>query len=127
MNKDICYGFILFFIIESILGIIEIGGYSITSYFLLNIYITPILLVLTTVILVILFLRLKIFPSIKLWIVFAIIFFYIGLGHLEYPELLVRNYPELERAMLFSFTKGIKHISLLIFVIIAYIRYYRFR
>lgn len=127
MNKDISYGFILFFIMESILGIIEIGGYSITSYFLLNIYITPILLILTTIIFIVLFLRLKIFPSIKLWVIFAIIFSYIGLGYLEYPQLLVRNYSELERSMLFSFTKGIKHISLVIFVIIAYIRYYRFR
>lgn len=125
MNKDICYGFILFFIVKSILGIVEIIGYTITSYLLHNIYITPILLLLVVITLIIVSFRLKNFPPIPLWVLPIIVLINIGTGYLDYPQKMMMDFSELDRAILFSTTKGIEQISLLILVILIYIRYYR--
>lgn len=125
MNRDICLGLVIFFVIKSILGIIELIGYLVSSYLIHSIYITPILLLVTVIILLIGCFCSKKKPVISLWIIPIIVLTNFVIAYTNYPEKLVSNFSEIDRTKLFIYVKGIEQISLFIFVVLAYIKYYR--
>ncbi|WP_455584704.1 hypothetical protein [Bacteroides sp.] len=124
-NSDIYYGIVLFFIIESILGIIGTIGCFLTIYFALNLYFSAILILSVAIIFFIVCLRIVKFPTIVPWALLIIILINMGIGYLDFPDKLMENYPILDRAMIFASTKSAEQISILFFVIIIYIKYYR--
>ena len=121
MKKDICYGIILFFIIRSILGFTELIGYEIIVNFVHNIYIAPSLLAIVAFTLLVTCFRVKKLPYIRFWIIPLLS------AYLNYSKELIEIYSEVERALLFSLMTGIREISLILLVIIAYVKYYRLK
>lgn len=127
MNRDICYGLILFFLIKSILGITGIIGYEIAINFMQNIYIAPVLLMVVAIILLIICFRTKKFPYIRLWVIPLILLINLGTTHLDYSQKIIEVFSEVEKAMLFTLVTGIQEITLIILVVLAYIKYRRSR
>ena len=127
MKKDICYGIILFFIIRSILGFTELIGYEIIVNFVHNIYIAPSLLAIVAFTLLVTCFRVKKLPYIWFWIIPLILFINLLSAYLNYSKELIEIYSEVERALLFSLMTGIREISLILLVIIAYVKYYRLK
>ena len=127
MKKDICYGIILFFIIRSILGFTELIGYEIIVNFVHNIYIAPSLLAIVAFTLLVTCFRVKKLPYILFWIIPLILFINLLSAYLNYSKELIEIYSEVERALLFSLMTGIREISLILLVIIAYVKYYRLK
>ena len=121
MKKDICYGIILFFIIRSILGFTELIGYEIIVNFVHNIYIAPSLLAIVAFTLLVTCFRVKKLPYIRFWIIPLILFINLLSAYLNYSKELI------EIALLFSLMTGIREISLILLVIIAYVKYYRLK
>ncbi|WP_221659342.1 hypothetical protein [Bacteroides salyersiae] len=124
-NSDVYYGIILFFIIKSILEIIGIIGSFLTIYLTLNLYFSSILVSLTAIVIFIICLRIVKFPIIMPWVLPIIILINMSIGYLDFPDKLIENYPILDRSMIFTSTKSAEQISILFFVIIVYIKYYR--
>lgn len=124
-NSDVYYGIVLFFIIKSILEIIGITGSFLTIYFTLNLYFSSILVLLTTIVIFIICLRIVKFPIIMPWVLPIIILINMSIGYLDLPDKLIENYPILDRSMIFTSTKSAEQVSILFFVIIVYIKYYR--
>ena len=127
MNKDICYGIVLFFIVKSILGITELIGFEIVIALVHNVYKAPILLAVVSFALLMTCFRMKKFPDIKLWVIPLILFTNLLSAYLDYSKELVEIYSEVDRAILFTSMTGVQEISLVVFVIIAYIKYYRLK
>lgn len=127
MKKDICYGIILFFIIRSILGFTELIGYEIIVNFVHNIYIAPSLLAIGAFTLLVTCFCVKKLPYIRFWIIPLILFIHLLSAYLNYSKELIEIYSEVERALLFSLMTGIREISLILLVIIAYVKYYRLK
>lgn len=59
------------------------------------------------------------------WVLPIIILINMSIGYLDFPDKLIENYPILDRSMIFTSTKSAEQISILFFVIIVYIKYYR--
>ena len=127
MKKDICYGIILFFIIRSILGPTALIGYEIIVNFVPTIYIAPSLLAIVAFTLLVTCFRVKKLPYIRFWIIPLILFINLLSAYLNYSKELIEIYSDLEGALLFSLMTGIREISLILLVIIAYVKYYRLK
>ena len=127
MKKDICYGIILFFIIRSILGFTELIGYEIIVNFVHNIYIAPSLLAIVAFTLLVTLFRVMKIPYIGFWFIPLLLFINLLSAYLNYSKELIEIYSEVERALLFSLMTGIREISLILLVIIAYVKYYRLK
>ncbi|WP_320970748.1 hypothetical protein, partial [Bacteroides nordii] len=61
------------------------------------------------------------------WIIPLILFINLLSAYLNYSKELIEIYSEVERALLFSLMTGIREISLILLVIIAYVKYYRLK
>ena len=103
------------------------NGYEIIVNFVHNIYIAPSLLAIVAFTLLVTCFRVKKLPYIRFWIIPLILFINLLSAYLNYSKELIEIYSEVERALLFSLMTGIREISLILLVIIAYVKYYRLK
>ena len=109
------------------MGFTELIGYEIIVNFVHNIYIAPSLLAIVAFTLLVTCVRVKKLPDIRFWIIPLILFINLLSAYLNYSKELIEIYSEVERALLFSLMTGIREISLILLVIIAYVKYYRLK
>jgi len=122
-KKSIYYGIVMLFISKLLLDIVSILFYLLIGYLDFNILIVPISQCLFTILLLLYFFRLKVFPKIKIFHFISIIILTAILANISSSQLFLEKYSIVEKAKYNTFMIAINTFFFYSFAIIAYIKY----